>query len=56
MTFTQQQIAVLVGFCLSLGVQLPPSLPKWDGADVASFAAGKDLAKASVAAQGVHGA
>jgi hypothetical protein len=54
MNFTQPQIAVLIGFCLSLGLQLPPTLPKWNGADVASFVAGKDLAKATVAAQGVH--
>lgn len=54
MNFTQPQIAVLIGFCLSLGVQLPPTLPEWDGADVVSFAAGKQLAKATVAAQGAR--
>lgn len=54
MKLTQPQIAVLIGFCLSLGIQLPPTVPKWDGADVASFAAAKQLAGATAPAQGVR--
>jgi hypothetical protein len=44
MNLTQSQIALLVGFCLSLGVQLPTDFPKWKGTDLAAFNAGKLLA------------
>lgn len=42
---TQGQIALLIGFCLAMGIQIPASLPQWDGTNTASFDAGKALAK-----------
>lgn len=52
MNLTQPQIALLIGFCLSLGVQLPNHFPKWNGTNLAAFNAGKQLA--STAEQGVR--
>lgn len=42
---TQSQVALLIGFCLAMGLQIPQSLPLWDGTNTASFYAGKALAK-----------
>lgn len=41
---TQGQISLLIGFCLAMGIQIPQSLPNWDGTNTASFDAGKALA------------
>lgn len=40
---TQAQISFLIGFCLAMGIQIPKSLPVWDGTNVESFDAGKAL-------------
>jgi len=53
MTLTQPQIALLIGFCLSLGVQLPHDFPKWNGTNLAAFNAGKQLASTTEQEQGV---
>lgn len=42
---TQAQISFLIGFCLAFGIQIPPTLPHWDGTNNASFEAGKALSK-----------
>lgn len=47
MKLTQSQIALLIGFCLSLGVELPEPFPRWDGTDPSSFMLGKAIASAT---------
>jgi hypothetical protein len=42
---TQSQISLLIGFCLAIGLQIPSTLPQWDGTNLASFEAGKALGK-----------
>lgn len=54
MNLTQPQIALLIGFCLSLGVQLPNDFPKWNGTNLAAFNAGKQLASTAEQDQGVR--
>ena len=44
MTLTQSHIALLIGFCIATGINIPPMLPVWDGTNTASFDAGKALA------------
>jgi hypothetical protein len=51
MKLTQPQIALMIGFCLSLGVELPASFPSWDGTDLTSFNLGKCLANETTSAQ-----
>jgi len=56
MKLTQPQIALLIGFCLSLGVKLPANFPSWDGTDLTSFNVGKWLANESTSTKGAfHG-
>jgi hypothetical protein len=52
MNLTQPQIALLIGFCLSLGVQLPNDFPKWNGTNLVAFNAGKQLASTTDQEQG----
>jgi hypothetical protein len=40
---TQPQIALLIGFCLAMGIKVPQLVPLWDGTNTASFDAGKAL-------------
>lgn len=54
MKLAQSQLALLIGFCLPLGIQLPTSLSNWDGNRVSLFTAGKQLANATLAKQGKH--
>ena len=54
MNLTQPQIALLIGFCLALGVQLPNDFPKWNGTNVAAFNAGKRLANTTELTQRVR--
>lgn len=54
MQLTQSQIALIVGFCLSLGVQPPKAVPCWNGIDVRSFDHGKELGRATAPAKGAH--
>ncbi len=54
MNLTQPQIALLIGFCLSLGVQLPNDFPKWNGTNLAAFNTGKQLASTAEQEQGVR--
>lgn len=42
---TQGQISLIIGFCLAMGIQIPPALPHWDSTHATSFEAGKALAK-----------
>jgi hypothetical protein len=52
MQLTQPQIALMIGFSLSLGVELPADFPSWDGTDLTSFSLGKWLANETTSAQG----
>lgn len=54
MKLTQSQIALLIGFCLCLGVELPAAFPKWNGANLDAFDAGKQLANTTESTQGVR--
>lgn len=52
MKLTQSQVALMIGFCLSLGVNLPADFPSWDGTDLTSFNLGKWLANETTSTKG----
>jgi hypothetical protein len=54
MKLTQPQIALMIGFCLSLRVDLPANFPCWDGTDLTSFNLGKWIANETTSAVGAN--
>lgn len=54
MELTQPQIALLIGFCLSLGVSLPANFPSWDGMNLTSFDLGKWIANETTSGVGAN--